>query len=1084
MKKSNFNKPQRYIPPTDFELATAGKYASFAAYYNVAEQKMLRILKDLGVDKKSDRHYSIVKHIDLLTEGNYITLGNYLYAEFKNNKNSSGQYFEPKNKIRIDEILKVLVNVRNFQSHIYHTNNALIITNNLANFLEELQNEALNYLALYEPSNYSTLLKSKEPKTLFKSHQGDNYLTPEGKIFFLSLFLSTQEMQRFLDEAEKEPLKPRFIKAYKPILLYLTLNERMTRLKYNQSNTFFQGLAIDFQKQLLNHQQAFRIFNYLNKVSEEMLQQLHSILFSIEDNKLRESDLTPFIVSFNQVDFPFKAQWFSKKIIPKTKRGNEIIELEAEAYYVDSIHILNKEKGFTLEFKIKDFVYLFYILKTEGNYSFIRDENRNIASHTDFSNAPSFISHSLKRFINARAKSIDFFESNDEWDSAINEFLPMGIDKGALDFLLRKKEKKENNDTKSFNKEEVISKLKEPIELRFYELFYSFNWALRKNEEFVRYAAYFLIDFANELDGWNWKQIKFGLKEKEDNKTGKISLINERIDIFSPQREEEYSIYIDRLNHTSIKYNNKLYNINENILRMIVIAYFNNNQNLPLLFETIESDLQKPDCPYRIGANNKHFKEDEKINEFKEKINNRIDRYDEIIKSIAEKVIPLSRNEKNRMIMEVYNLFDWHYPNQTEIKFLRKDEYQLMSVFHYTLYNKPNYELIKDFRNRIPYEIMNVIAKKQTLNELLKNVLNLGKSKLYEWQKDIDNAKTWTEKRIKWSKKIGLKFSSNEVNNEIAVYSLVPKHVLHILFPETIENNKASISNSLLKDEKTGNYKSEYLEVLHPFNYQLTDVFKPICNDKKIIKKLIGLQNDYLGKDILLAKMASKYYSTYTTLTHRENEVIPKVWEIRNTPIVFKVKDFNGIKVEVKVSFHNLDDLLFTETIDTLDILSHYFIKIHQIAADVNDLSKQKVVLPYADLMLEFKNILRQAMELSGRILIIEKDRVIAKYKTNTAALNKDKISSGLFSYISFDNILEETEKQIFIGDRKDDVKLAYLRNKSMHANVPEKFTYPALAMDATILNLIKVEVEKFTAYHKSNFSALNYIQTNVNQVN
>ena len=140
----------------------------------------------------------------------------------------------------------------------------------------------------------------------------------------------------------------------------------------------------------------------------------------------------------------------------------------------------------------------------------------------------------------------------------------------------------------------------------------------------------------------------------------------------------------------------------------------------------------------------------------------------------------ISRNEKNRIIMDCYQLFDWKYPDTGTYKFLRRDEYQNMSIYHYMLERvlnlredityfqqkiqdaedygkKKKYQmaifdnnkqiertetilskLLKDVKNRIPEEVNQILENSESLDDLLKNATTDAIIKLSEWQLELE----------------------------------------------------------------------------------------------------------------------------------------------------------------------------------------------------------------------------------------------------------------------------------------------------------------------------------------------------------
>jgi hypothetical protein len=301
-----------------------------------------------------------------------------------------------------------------------------------------------------------------------------------------------------------------------------------------------------------------------------------------------------------------------------------------------------------------------------------------------------------------------------------------------------------------------------PIEVNYYDFYFKDEEKPRASDQFVSFAVNYLIDFG-VVPNWQWHYERFSpkMEVKEIKNVTREVLINKRRTKFSATKptltQEEENEDNSSEWRLSIKDGQALVGIYTNeteeykqagkppkykfalghrAIKNLLITHLGDAQatDISNFFDDIIEDIKtikekkgtvdslkiltknEIPMPFLVAAKSTKSLDN---NQLREKAIRRIDRLIEEMENIlpqgdSKPKVRLRRAEKNRKIMECYNFFEWNYDNSTEYKFLRKDEYQQMSVYHYCLDKRWEKKINERTFSLIKNSLDGTLAEKET----------------------------------------------------------------------------------------------------------------------------------------------------------------------------------------------------------------------------------------------------------------------------------------------------------------------------------------------------------------------------------
>jgi len=213
----------------------ADKTAELCLFYNLALNRVNDLVRKY--EKDDTLH---IEDVNWETFGGFRNVSTYLHLQvfmWKEPLSASFTTLSTADKKRIHELLRKLVDLRNYQSHYYHDASVLKFPQELIDFIYSRYANARNALELKYPEFVTWFHDLNEDKVIFKNSKGEERedvyrhfyffnangnIEPEGKNFFLSFFLLKGEMSKFLkkrsrckrDNGEKYQVKTRLYTYY------------------------------------------------------------------------------------------------------------------------------------------------------------------------------------------------------------------------------------------------------------------------------------------------------------------------------------------------------------------------------------------------------------------------------------------------------------------------------------------------------------------------------------------------------------------------------------------------------------------------------------------------------------------------------------------------------------------------------------------------------------------------------------------------------------------------------------------------------------------------------------------------------
>jgi hypothetical protein len=251
---------------SEFEFFTGGKLdhvphsktADLVIFYNIAVTNIEKMME----------HYEKGSSKKIKEDATYRILAEYLWKAHTDERNKSDHGLKPGDKELIDGLYNKLKEIRNYHSHIWHDNEALVFDNRLKQFVERKFELALTDAFKLYPADtieFEEKLRDKKSKSLFKQNNGKYSITEEGKIFYLSFFLTTGQMSRFLQQRKgsKRTDQPLF-KIKHIVYKHYCHRDGASIMGFHHEEGVLNGMDEGQKKNILMARQAYKLITYLH----------------------------------------------------------------------------------------------------------------------------------------------------------------------------------------------------------------------------------------------------------------------------------------------------------------------------------------------------------------------------------------------------------------------------------------------------------------------------------------------------------------------------------------------------------------------------------------------------------------------------------------------------------------------------------------------------------------------------------------------------------------------------------------------------------------------------------------------------
>lgn len=1097
---------------TKKDVFTGGKYPEFAIFFNLAFFRIAGLVNHLLGKKYEANKSTLEKEFDSwLKNANdtkndkvFSKLRDYLWKGFMTNKNSSGYVITPEDRKIIIEALEKLNEIRNFQSHYWHDNVVLCFSPELKKHILRLHEDAkLSFMKDYskELLDYESACKERP---LFKTHEGKDYITKDGKAFFLSFFLTRGEMARFLQlhKGYKRTDTNEF-KIKHLVYRFYTHRDGAARQHYGQEDNMLGTMTALEQQEILAARQAFKLISYLNDVPEVSNELKLFPLYLPDKTLIINAEQMIAFCKTHPVLKGLNIKPLIKEIKPPKDSNDEVRTVTLE-HFLDitfnnySIHISRVSFHRLILDSIR--------CEDEGNT--ILEKLQKFIDERNFIH--QFISDNTFRELHLTENQLSF-------QDVINPYYLFKLRSGErlrtlmgkwLDKIeVAKFDKAFDEKLESF--EEAIKT--HPIELSYNDFYYETNEKPRAFDHFVHFAVQYLIDF-EKVKTWYWMFERFEpeLEVKEKMVNGKMEkvelLVNKRRVMFSNQKPslaktndsednssdwrlaiKDGQVIVGIFDHEQTDKTDTpkhKFLLGHRALKNILIASFEDKKEISTFFMGIILDINKLKDPstqtdttnLRILQANEiptSFKIANKQEptldtpQLRMLANKRIDKIVDELQVFADNTkakIPMGRAEKNRQIMRCYKYFDWHYEAKSEFKFLRQNEYQQMSVYHYCLEKRTGKDLsrgkyaflIQNALPHIPDEIKTLLREAKSIDDLLTKVAKATIALLENWKALMPILKG--KELIKRLSKLGISTYKNSHLADYIPFDIHPILVLRKFYAKELleSDGKFSLSKKVYE-------KRESQLGLRNTHYQYQGYLEGYNTGEKsstVKKKLIGAMNELLCQDTLLWQMAKDYLKKTSPayrsfIGNQEDEW--KVSNLSQSAICKKILINNYGEITLNIKFHQLDDYLLVESTPTIELAIIQAIKRFENNQQHTEKPQMQITktaqgysIAYEEVFKEIQRVFNDAVHWAFYVLDWEKKIVDSLSDAEIAISENNKTQNGAKAHINFTEVCAKTGLTAPLLN-----KLKDLRNTAFHGSIPAGWTYWEMEKDQDICNLI-----------------------------
>jgi hypothetical protein len=1077
------------------DLFTGAKTPEYAVFYNIAYWWISDTLKKLyhtSSSVKEDREEDNSPYVDrfvnegtnlmnsTLPDSAYLKLRDFLWKGFIFEKNSSGLELTEKEKRLIHKMVAKMVEIRNFHSHVWHDNVNLIFDKELKTWIEYLHEYALQIL---QKENSREVDKYREKaKNLFDSFGEAFYITQDGRNFFLSFFLKKSEMSRFMQQRKgcKRNDKPEF-RIKHLVYRFYCHRDGATKNRYSVENTVFSELDEGSKSEILQARQLYKMLSYLNDIPSQVIDRKLFPLYYQEQPVTNAVEICGFIKGLGilkECDFNLEEN---------SDEGNrkEIIFLYPKVNY---------------SFKIL----------LPALHKILLDIIRNPESENRFYE----ILEKFSGFRDSFPVALDEFKKGNRFTEEMNEYYTFKLKaddktRGLLAQIIDSSEKQTVIDNKTI-KELKYRVVTEPIELDYYDTCFETGQKLRTTDRFLEFAVNYLID-KKVVGNWEWLIEKFEPEEviKQAEAGVETKNVIKRVKLYSALIPEEFRL-CTKNDHVLVRLKSNpetVFGIGQNAMRNLLLAHFHNH-NIDEVLQKLVSDILKirktgikgeslnyselnllndKTIPRYLQLMMRDGKvlQNETLSSIETKAKARIERLVEYFEGIKTGEVKLTRKEINTQLIRCYKFFDWEYPNNSQFKFLRQNEYQLMSIYHYTLAkpeNDPRYlrrlrgQLFVDIDKHLPVYLRKVLSEETTLDGLFNKVMDESIGRLKKWGNELSSMNP--EQKKNCLSKLGLHAPVDPVPDAANKTNLGQMKNLPLMLHPALVFMAFGYSrdSSMFSTFRENPVFSKGLipELYNDGSYREI-LNKTAVGQHKQAHKIVGEINNLKTTDTIIWLMVKEYLKQTTSeiMKNISRELAGKnAGDFRVDKLhSFELPVYRSGKHEPKsytvtVMFKQLADFMLV----TGEPLKNLALQLFRRYPSDKELETVGIILkdgvyqiPYIQIKQEMDRVYHESLMMAEFLLDWEKNIVAQIAMEEKQQLIKAaEINAGQKAYIGFKAVCQQAQ---LLADEYDELK--NIRNHALHAKIPEGWSYKEKLADSRIIKILGITPEKLKKYEK-----------------
>lgn len=775
------------------------KTPDFVIFYNMAEKNIGKICakysnqyknlerKFKGIDK------SCFDDADADNTLYYSILADFLWKASNTVKNSNGYISTTADKMMIKALVLKMLAIRNYHSHIWHDNTALAFTKDEKDFIEAKFNYAKNELSeeYYKEAEYFNKkriysevddeVKYVVDKPFFKKVPSGSqaaplyYITQEGRVFFLSFFLTRGQMRQFLQM--RSGFKRNDLKLYRfklELYTYYTHREGASRFVMNVETDKLADASATDKMNLLQVRHAYKLISYLNDYPEIFASAQALKLPAIDGSELytvqQLVDLAKHTGVLTQLEFKdIKIKNKDTQVETLNTRTIAVVIASLQQYtFSISFDVLFKLVVLAIQYPQENIQQrllnnLSILCQQRSSLFNILNKPLSQLQPEDFQFLLNKDNQDLRASRSLTEKGISFFT-----DFAINLSGWKNYDKNALP--IRNAIRPSHNEHNTNIDDEAIPP--ERIIIHPHDFIEKHNRKLRRENQFMHFAVRYFMDFFSH-EGWYWEmqyqEPDETLKHKIFftniwNEDATLRIVNDNVTFAIPKHN---GVDFDARNFTKSKdYRAQFYtfNLNRRAVKYLFALLINtsNSSNdkdkikLSDWLADIKSDM---DVLHQNGTANgislkvfqsrflpnylhtQHSPTTENvITKIGQRWTNLKAKYNDVILQADR----LNRAQLNQHILDMYKLYSWPVDKVGAIKYFRKEEYKQMSICHYAFpttakkSGTPDSKAVEEFNARfsgifnlnnrkpaLPSNIFLAAQEADSLLSLLKNNLSI-----------------------------------------------------------------------------------------------------------------------------------------------------------------------------------------------------------------------------------------------------------------------------------------------------------------------------------------------------------------------
>lgn len=797
-------------PPQPFDLYTGGKSktAEIAIAYNLAFTNLEKLIHKLEATKKGFHE---------LRDHTYIHLRNFLWKGHTENKNSSGYILTPDDRALVIALCEKLETIRNYHSHIWHDNAVLAFDEVLHRFVKNRFDVACASLRETNNKDVELFMEQLVKFPLFKLFENCQRITPEGRVFFLSFFLTHGEMSNLLQQLKgsKRQNSPEF-RIKHTIFKYYCQRDGSAQLQFHHDETVFGQLTDEAQKQVLLTRQAYKIISYLNDrpayLADLELLPLH-IKTANGETRLAES-ITDLQLYLQQHSLFNNWKLYELKLKEADKGEKEML-LRIRAMEVEVTDLPGYR--FRMSWQLLQKLIIACITGEEQEAERIQNRMHKFCADR-------------KKLCEAIQAQIEGRELTDFNVLQWNQLLRGSSGLRAKFGLWLDHQKREPGES-SISAVQLLNALRpatqkpyalpgktksgfntaaapRPIEPYWLDFYTEADQKPRNENRFVEFAARYLFDLGVLPDVY-WQFEKFEVHKRKDKEVlekqkayirrnipegYRISCTNDHVLLAIPIAAMDTDIYLKpKDNEKGTDQSDKLFHkilLGPQAMRLLLSCHVLKTDRNPTsdttrrLFENLLHDLNLLKAAATIDTERAQFEMNKlrllephhipvlyhealrknkhsdgatkiKMQGWADQVVKRIDYLLASWNDIQSKPHLLRRHEKNRIILQTYTLYEW------SPKFLRQNEYNNMSICHYLLHDKSKFnalfEKTFDLHKRVPTKIQALLCKAKSLDDLFAYTLQDAQQLLEAIRQNMTDGVYRKEDLLLWMRKMGLK---------------------------------------------------------------------------------------------------------------------------------------------------------------------------------------------------------------------------------------------------------------------------------------------------------------------------------------